>query len=242
MRTVRLDRVSPLRRALEPVRVAGALIRLLDWRLIRAPWPGFPEPFAGQRGRRHAVELLAARFAPDAIVETGTFLGLTTRALAGLGAPVYSVEVQPAYHHLARLRLRGSPGVTLLCGDSVSALEWLAERREVRRPLAYLDAHWLEPLPLPHEVTRLLAGWDDVLVVIDDCRVPDDPGYGYDVYGGVPIAAEELPLDGAVIAYPGVAARREQGARRGTLYLARGPGAERALREAADEGVLRIAR
>jgi hypothetical protein len=240
VRAIRLDEVSPLRRALEPARVAGAVLRLLDWRLVRAPWQGFPQPFAGQRARRRAVELLAARFAPDAIVETGTFLGLTTRALARLGPPVYSVEVQPAYHHVAKLALRGAGDVTLLCGDSAGALEWLRERGEVRRPLAYLDAHWLEPLPLPREVACLLAGWDDVLIVVDDCRVPDDPGYGYDTYGGVPIAAEELPLDGALIAYPAVPARREEGARRGTLYVAQGPAAEAALREAVRQGALRL--
>lgn len=242
MRTIRLDAPSRWRRAREPVLVAGAVLRLLDWRLIRAPWPGFPQPFAGQWARRRAIELLVARLAPDGIVETGTFLGLTTRALARLGVPVYSVEVQPAYHHLAKLALRGAREVTLVCGDSAAALEWLRARGTVRRPLAYLDAHWFEPLPLPREVACLLEGWDDVLVVVDDCRVPDDPGYGYDSYGGVPIAAEELPLDGALVAYPALPARREGGARRGTLYLARGPRSESALREAAAQGVLRLAR
>jgi hypothetical protein len=111
----------------------------------------------------------------------------------------------------------------------------------VRRPLAYLDAHWWEPLPLPHELTCLLQGWDDVLAVIDDCQVPADAGYGYDVYGGVPIAAEHLPLDGALTAYPAQPATEEGGARRGTLYVARGAAAEAALRRAATAGALRLA-
>jgi hypothetical protein len=241
VRAIRLDDPSRARRAVEPAAVAGALLRLLDWRLLSPPWPGFPEPFAGQWARRRAIELLAWRMRPDAIVETGTFLGLTTRALSRLGAPVYSVEVKPAYHHLAKLAVRGCDGVTLLCGDSVAALEWLRAQGAVRRPLAYLDAHWWEPLPLPREVACLLGGWDDALVVVDDCRVPDDPGYGYDAYGGVPIAADALPLDGALTAYPAVPATREGGARRGTLYLARGPESEAALALGVERGVLRPA-
>jgi hypothetical protein len=131
--------------------------------------------------------------------------------------------------------------VTLLCGDSVAGLEWLRAQGAVRRPLAYLDAHWWEPLPLPREVGCLLGAWDDALVVIDDCRVPDDPGYGYDAYGGVPIAAEALPLDGARVAYPAVPAVHEGGARRGTLYLARGPESEAAMELAMARGALRPA-
>ena len=240
MRTLRLDHIPPWRRVLESFHVAGAVLRLLDWRLVRAPWPGFPRPYAGQWARRRAIELLVAESAPDAIVETGTFLGLTTRALARLGVPVYSVEAKPSYYHLAKLVLRGIDDLTLLCGDSTAGLEWLRARGTVRRPLAYLDAHWFEPLPLPQEIACLLGGWDDLLVVVDDCRVPDDPGYGYDTYGGVPIAADELPLDGALVAYPALPARREGGARRGTLYLARGARSEAALRAAAERGVLRL--
>jgi hypothetical protein len=224
---VRLDRRSPAR---ELAATAAATLRLGDWRLGSPPWPGFPAPFAGQRRRELTLEALVAHYRPDAIVETGTFLGLTTRRLADWGVPVYSIELQPQWFHLARVHTRRQRAVTLLCGDSVAGLRWVRDRVRPRRPLAYLDAHWEARLPLREELETLLGAWQDAVVVIDDCRVPHDTGYGYDVYGGVAIEAERLALPPSVrVAYPAGPASEEGGARRGTLYAAWGPGASAGL-------------
>ncbi|HWK28566.1 MAG TPA: hypothetical protein VNS09_18515 [Solirubrobacter sp.] len=236
---VRLDRRRPAR---ELAATAAAALRLADWRLSAPPWPGFPAPFAGQHGRAAALAALVADFQPDAIVETGTFLGLTTRALAAWGRPVYSIELKPAFFHLARAHTRRAAGVTLLCADSVAGLRWLRDHPRPRRPLAYLDAHWEARLPLHEELMTLQAGWDDVLVVIDDCRVPDDAGYGYDTYAGIAIDASLLELPPtARVAYPALPAPAEGGARRGTLYAAWGPSAIRALETAREQGHVRAA-
>jgi hypothetical protein len=45
----------------------------------------------------------------------------------------------------------------------------------------------------------------------------------------------------AAVAYPAVASEDETGARRGTLYVAKGPDATQALEELVDEGILRRA-
>ncbi len=229
---IRLDAPRPLR---EVAATAGAAARVARWLLASPPWPGFPEPFAGQHARRAALAAIAAHFEPDAIVETGTFLGLTTGALATAGVPVYSAEIQPCWFHLARLRVRRARNVTLLCGDSVDAIAWVHERVRPQRPLAYLDAHWEERLPLRDEVAALLAGWPDTVIVIDDCRVPDDAGYG-----GVAIEERLIGLPpGVLVAYPAAGARAEGGARRGTLYAASGPRAQAALASAARAGLVR---
>lgn len=238
----RLDRPTPLGRLRETVQVAAALLRLADWRLNAPPWPGFPRPYAGQWARRDAIGALVASFRPDAIVETGTFLGISTKHLAGYAVPVHTVEIKPAYYHLARLNLRRKANVTLHCGRSLDALQVLGTDGAIERPLAYLDAHWWEDLPLDAEVRHLLSRWDDVLVVVDDCRVPDDDGYGYDVYGGVAISLVHLAVGSEVAAaYPAVPAVREGGARRGTLYLAQGPRARASLADAARDGHVRLA-
>jgi hypothetical protein len=238
----RLDRPTAVQRLRELPRVAGALLRLADWRLAAPPWPGFPEPYAGQWARRAAIGELVASFEPDAIVETGTFLGLSTKHLACHGVPVHSVEIEPSYYHLAKLNLGRLANVNLLCGRSVDALRLLGADGGIRRPLAYLDAHWGRELPLEEEVDRLLSQWDDVVVVIDDCRVPDDDGYGYDVYDGVAISLPLLDIGRDVLAaYPSVPARDEGGARRGTLYLAHGPQACASFSQAVRNGHLRLA-
>jgi hypothetical protein len=234
---VRLDSPRPLREALA---TAGALARLADWRLLAPPWPGFPAPFAGQWARRAALDAIVAGFAPDVIMETGTFLGVTTRALTRWGVPVYSAEIQPQWLHLARLATSRAPGVTLIGGDSVAGLAWVREHVRPQRPLAYLDAHWQSRLPLAEEVALVMTGWDEAVIVVDDCRVPHDAGYGYDSYDGAAIEEEllQLPAD-ALVAYPAVPAAREAGARRGTLYAGRGVRATRALEAAIAAGHLR---
>lgn len=97
-------------------------------------------------------------------------------------------------------------------------------------------------MPLVEELRLIDAGWDDALIVIDDCQVPGDAGYTYDVRsgvisgvassdGGVTLAAENLPIaTGALVGYPAEPSESETGARRGTLYIAQGERARAALR------------
>jgi hypothetical protein len=241
MKVCRLEPRSRAQRLREPVKVAKALVRRLQWQ-HRPPWPDFREPFNGQEVRRTVFEHLVAQFAPTAFIETGTFIGSTTRYLATFGLDTYTVEVHPGYQALARLALRSTDGVTLLCGDSAAGIRHLAEEGTVRRPLAYLDAHWGPRVPLAEELDCLFGIWDEVLVVIDDFQVPADPGYGYDIYAGVPLAAASIRLPGdARLAYPSAPALSETGARRGTAFVARGAAARDALESAEREGMVCIA-
>jgi hypothetical protein len=183
---------------------------------------------------------LLDEFQPDAIIETGTFLGLTTRFLAKSGLPVYSAEIKPEYYHIAKLNVRRHPNVNLVCGDSVDMLEHLSRNGgSIRQPFAYLDAHWWDQLPLPDEVSLVLDRWSDALLLIEDCRVPGDPGYQYDIYDGIPLTEEILPLPStAVTAYPSAAARDEGGARSGTLYVGQGGRGAAAIRALIKRGLL----
>jgi predicted O-methyltransferase YrrM len=200
---------------------ARALARRERW-MRRKPWPGFGEAFNGQRLRQETVKRIAARLQPDVCIETGTFMGFTTRALAELGHPVITIEVDPGYHRLAAHSLRDLHAVEAIRGDSAEVLRQLAGR-PIARPLLYLDAHWGERVPLSSELEVTFGAWAETVVVIDDFRVPHDPGYGYDIYGGVPLSAEQYDFpDGATLAYPAAPAIEETGSRRGTLYIGTG--------------------
>jgi hypothetical protein len=239
VRTERPAKTAPIRTVGELLRSAGTLARLVDWRLTSTPWQGFGEPYAGQRLRRQTVETLLHAFRPDAIVETGTFLGFTTRRLAQMGVPVYSAEINPRFWWLARMNLRDVAAGTLVCSDSVWMLDELRRRRACARPFAYLDAHWEDRLPLADEVDRLLRGWPDAIVVIEDCLVPHDLGYRYDVYDGVPLSRDLLDLPPRVATgYPAAPATDETGDRSGTLYLAHGDDARSALADARRAGLV----
>jgi len=205
-------------------------------------WPGFGEPFNGQDVRLRTVRRLIALHDPDVFLETGTFFGFTTQFFLGQGAPVYSVEIRRSYHAVVRLRLGwGAPELRLRRGHSLAAITEM-RGQGFTRPFIYLDAHWWADLPLAREVSHLLADETDVLIVIDDARVPHDDGYAHDIHDGVPLGITMVDLpDDACAAYPAGASDDETGARRGTLYLARGQHAGAALQAAVEAGLLRFA-
>jgi predicted O-methyltransferase YrrM len=238
----RLEKPAAAERLREPAEAALSLLR--RWRMLRQrPWKGFGEPFNGQATRRRTVDLLVREFSPRTLIETGTFLGFTTRCLADYGAPTYTVEVSPRFRYAARFALRDLDNVTMIWGDSAAGVRHLAERTEVTRPLAYLDAHWEEDVPLNAELECLFSSWEDVLVVIDDFSVPGKPGYGYDIYEGVPLSLDELSVpEGVTVAFPAAPAAEETGSRRGTVFLARGKAAGDALATAEREALVTIQR
>lgn len=240
MRATRLEHASAGDRPRELYRTGAALSRRLQW-AFSPPWEGFGEPLNGQAIRRRTFEHLVGRFCPDALVETGTFLGFTTHYLADQGVPVYTVEHSPGYFHLSRASLRGLGNVRMILGDSAAALRALSRQRPFERPLLYLDAHWTERLPLAEELECIGQTWEEALVMIDDFRVPGQPGYGFDTYGGTALELERFDLDGALAAFPSAPPEQETGGRRGTAYLARGPEAQAALRSAVDQGLLALA-
>lgn len=249
-----MHEVEPIKRALRRHPAGRSLVDV--WRELRAMrdgWArgrgpasgssGWGQPFNGQRVRLATVRALVDAFDPDAIVETGTFLGDTTRFFSGNLLPVYSIEIKMIYHLAAKLAMLRRPDVTLIRGDSVEVLSALAVSRPFQRPLAYLDAHWWSHLPLRGELAQLLQGWDHVAIVIDDCRVPGDQGYGFDTYDGVPLSLDMLNLPAsAFAAFPAVPSSEETGARRGTLYVGNGEAAIAALQDLVGTGLLIPAR
>lgn len=203
----------------------------------RELWPGFGEPLNGQRDRLETLTRLLRRLEPDGIIETGTFLGFTTAWLATFGPPVISIEIDPGYFEVARRRLRKHRNVEVFLGNSSDVLTRLDSDR-FARPFFYLDAHWGEDLPLKLEVQTIFRRWPESLVVIDDFHVPHDPGYAYDVYGGVALTVNLLEVPSELrVAFPAARAAQESGARRGTVYLG-GGAAARALDLAIQDGLL----
>lgn len=239
MRFERLDQPDTLEKIKMPVESAASQLRRRRL-LLKKQWPGFGEPLNGQHFRRQAVDLLVKDFKPDALVETGTFLGFTTRHLAAYGIDTYTVEVSRKYRSAARSGLADLDNVTLFWGDSAKVIEHLGTKRPFERPLAYLDAHWETRVPLNEEIAALFSVWPDAIAVVDDFQVPDQPGYGYDIYAGVPLSLEELALpEGITVAFPATPPTEETGARRGSLYLGSGEG-KQSLEAAAAASLLNL--
>ena len=188
-------------------------------------------PFNGQAGRRAIFDAIVSTVAPVLILETGTYLGTTTELMAKTGVAIVSVEGNARNFGFARMRLRRFHNVELRLGDSRvetrRALDFRRSALESRPLFAYLDAHWNEDLPLANELDIVFACCPSAVVLVDDFRVPDDPGYGYDDYDDF---VPGMALDQSYIApavgchrlaalYPALPSAKETGMRRGCVVL-----------------------
>lgn len=202
----------------------------------RDPWGG---PFNGQCFRRKLFLSLVRTCRPAAIIETGTYLGVSTEFIAEVyKLPVYSVESSPRNFGFATVRLRKHRNVRLSLGDSREFLKKFIAGDRVRyvgRPvLFYLDAHWGEALPLADELANIFGAISHAITMIDDFEVPYDPGYGYDDYGpGKALTRDYIAPHIAQYRlaefYPTTPSAAESGSRRGCVVLAHDPGVVDAL-------------
>lgn len=198
-----------------PVKVSSAI----DLPLIRS------RPFNGQERRIEIVREIAETFGIQRVVETGTFRGSSTGLMLGMfGKPVASVEADPRFHAYAQRQIGHLDKVDLTLGDSRSFLRDLAARQDWTTwpTFFYLDAHWEHDLPLADELEIIAAAWPRAVVMVDDFEVPDDPGYGFDDYGGErALTAAYLPHAVADwgLFYPAAASSEETGSRRGCCVL-----------------------
>jgi hypothetical protein len=185
-------------------------------------WRG---PMNGQTGRQDLTRAIFRAYAPEQVVESGTFRGGTTEFLADLSrVPTFSVDCRSRYSGYARRRLADRPWVTIELADSRAFLRQLALDPVVRRrrTFFYLDAHCEGDLRLREELRIVSAHWADAVIMIDDFEVDGDPGYEFDDYGpGKRLDASYLPpLPGWERFCPSLASSDECGARRGCAVLA----------------------
>lgn len=181
----------------------------------------------GQTARLEVCRRILTELDVEVVLETGTYRGVTTEWLAAFGRPVHSIEVEPRFHHFARRRLEHCPNVTLVLGNSQTAIEGeLATALRNKSVFAYLDAHWREHLPLKEEIAAIAELARDFVILIDDFQVPNDPGYVFDDYGPVgactlDFIAPALPPEAAIY-HPTTPSENETGRATGYVVLAQG--------------------
>ena len=226
------ERRSPIARAIQ--RIGRLVPPWLGGHLHRAPTAltfGLTGPFNGQRRRVAAVRAMFEALPFAAVIETGTYRALTTRFLCTLtGAPLATIEINPRYHDYSRRRLAERRNVYPMLGDSPSVLRLLAADASwtAGPTFFYLDAHWLDNLPLLDELRVIRPAWPDFVALIDDFRVDGDEGYNYDDYGpgkSLERGLIEVPeLAGLRVFWPAAGSAQETGMRQGYVVLAT-PGA-----------------
>jgi hypothetical protein len=154
-------------------------LALRDWNHRRRP----PPP-------RSVKAAVIRRFADAAsrrvFVETGTFYGDMLAAVEHDFSRLYSIELHPRLARLAARRFMGDPRVSIIAGDSATALEPLL--RSIAAPcVIWLDGHYSGPLtargegdtPVLRELDAILrCGTTRDVILIDDARLfGQDPAY-----------------------------------------------------------------
>ena len=187
-------------------------------------WGG---PFNGQKFRQRIFFDLLYYLPIKAIVETGTFRGVTTALFATTSLPVYTVEIQPRFFAYAKMRfLLNRSYINLFHSDSRTFLRNLSADSSIPKDehvFFYLDAHWREDLPLREELEIIFSTWNKPIVMVDDFLVPGSD-YKFDDYGPGKVLdlsyIEPVRTAHKVSAFfPAVNSSEETGARRGSVVL-----------------------
>jgi hypothetical protein len=181
----------------------------------------YPEAFDGDSYIESEIRRLVKLWEIKTIVETGTYEGKTTRALADIGPEVVTIEKDLSAWKLSE-HLDEIPNVHRLLGDSDKMLKWLVPMVN-RRMFFYLDAHWGAHSPLLDELEAIARAPQKPVIAIHDFFNPEHEEYGFDQWdiGSYRLELIEPALD--KIYRPGGWVHHfndsAQGRRRGIIYI-----------------------
>ncbi len=141
-----------------------------------------------------AIRSLAKKVGANCLIETGTFLGVTTARCARIFDTVLTVELDPQLAARARKFLAKYANVTVYQGDAVCRLPEMLTHIGARKTVVFLDGHFsggntargAVPEPAIAELAILGKHADRIgAIIIDDFR-----SFGVD--DGFPTKAELL--------------------------------------------------
>lgn len=143
------------------------------------------EGFEGDTIMHDTIKDLIKRWHIDLVVETGTYLGGTTRKFAQMCKEVVTIEINQAFFMRAQNTLKNIPNVQMILGDSVVELPKVIHQHKGKGILFWLDDHWYDNIPLLAELEIIAESGISCLIAIHDFKVPDHPELGFDSYGKV---------------------------------------------------------
>lgn len=147
--------------------------------------------YEGDEFVHEEIKKLVDKFKVDFIIETGTFLGATTKRLSEF-APVVSFEVVNENYKKAKENCKDIEIISIKNCDSVDGLRTIVPfYLDVALPgvvetkfLFFLDAHWWDACPLLDELKVIAEHGIKPVIVIHDWKVPNRPDLGFDSYKG----------------------------------------------------------
>jgi len=130
------------------------------------------------------VKDLKEKYKLEVALETGTWLGNTTKFLSCIFEEVDSIEIDKNYYNLSTQNLRLFKNARVHFGNSATALLPLLNSKMLgKRLFCYLDAHWYSDWPLLDEIRQISQTHrDNCVLMIDDIKVPGRPDIQFDSY------------------------------------------------------------
>lgn len=120
------------------------------------------------------------------VIETGTYLGETTKFMCENFEKVYGIEISDKYFNTTTQTCHDKLNLNLIKSSSVDYFnEKLKELGENEKTiLFYLDAHWDNYWPLRDEIKSISENfYNKAIIVIDDFFVPNRD-FQFDTYDG----------------------------------------------------------
>lgn len=144
--------------------------------------------FEGDEFIARKVKSLIDEFGINWVIETGTYLGGTTKRFAEMCEMVSTTEINDGFYLRAKSYLQDLENVTQFYGDSVAILPQLLKSTIDKNILFFLDDHWEKNLPLLAELEIINEFKDrhgNIVIAIHDFKVPGRSELGFDSYGPV---------------------------------------------------------
>jgi hypothetical protein len=114
---------------------------------------------------------LVKKFKINRIVETGTYLGWSTKILSDMVNNVDTIEVNKIYYNRSKLNLSDKKNINTHYGNSPEILNKIINKRE--NILFFLDAHWDKYWPLKDELNVISEKKIKPVICIHDFFVPN---------------------------------------------------------------------
>src|SRR3989338_11527382 len=107
--------------------------------------------FNGDRYLEKSIAGIVKKYKVKIIIETGTYLGHSTKIFSGFTKSVHTIENNRQFIKLAMWNCRNSKNITFYPGNSPVILKKIL--KTVKGPiLFYLDAHWFNYWPILDEL------------------------------------------------------------------------------------------
>lgn len=139
--------------------------------------------FEGDTFLKAEIESLIKKFNVNTIIETGTFLGGTTKVFSEMCEKVHTIELTEKYFSLSKKHLAGIKNIVQYKGSSEKILPNIL-KLDCGSTLLFLDAHFFDFCPLIDELKVIAQAKITPVIVIHDFKVPNRHDLGYDSYNG----------------------------------------------------------